>query len=113
MRLAPSRRAALHLRAARATADIHGEESWPYDVEIALHLCAAANDPQGAIAAATAAAEQAIEKAAYPLAVLLLTRALAIVPDGDRALVRTLTVRRAVANQLDFHAYVDARQLSG
>ncbi len=113
MRLAPSRRAALHLRAARATADVHGEESWPYDVEIALHLCAAANDPQGAIAAATAAAEQAIEKAAYPLAVLLLTRALAIVPDGDRALVRTLTVRRAVANQLDFHAYVDARQLSG
>lgn len=112
MRLGPSRRAALHRRAAKATAEVHGEGSWPSTAEIALHFCAAAQDAAGAIGAASAAAEQAIEKAAYPLAVLLLTRALAIVPEGDHALSRTLTVRRAVAHQLDFHAYVDARQLS-
>jgi hypothetical protein len=45
--------------------------------------------------------------------VLLLTRALALVPEEDRALRRKLTVRRAVAHQHEFHVYVDARQLSG
>ena len=113
LRLRPARRASLHRRAARAIASVHGEDSWPASAEIALHLCSAGEDPAVAIDAATKAAEQAIEKAAYGLAVVLLTRALAIVPEDDRLSRRTLTVRRAVAHQLEYHTYVDARQLSG
>lgn len=113
MRLGPARRAALHRRAANAIAEVQGEDSWPSSAAIALHLCSAAEDPTAAIDAASRAAEAAIEKAAYGLAVLLLTRALAIVPEDDRTFRRALTVRRAVAHQLEFHAYVDARQLSG
>jgi len=113
MRVGPARRAALHRRAATAIAAVRGEGAWPAAAEIALHLCSAADDPSAAIEAASAAAEEAIDKAAYGLAVLLLTRALGLVPEEDRALRRKLTVRRAVAHQHEFHVYVDARQLSG
>ena len=113
MRVGPARRAALHRRAANAIADVHGRETWPAAAEIALHLCSACDDPPAAIDAASAAAEEAIDKAVYGLAVHLLTRALALVPEQDRELRRKLTVRRAVAHQHEFHVYVDARQLSG
>ena len=113
MRVGPARRAALHRRAADAIAEVHGSDTWPASAEIALHLCSADDDPQTAIEAASAAAEDAIDRAAYGLAVLLLTRALALVPDGDRELRRRLTVRRGVAHAHEFHVYVDARQLSG
>ncbi len=113
MRLGPARRAALHRRAANAIAVVHGDGSWPGAAEIALHLCSSVHDPAVAIAAATKAAEHAIEKAAYGQAVLLLTRALAIVPEGDSTSRRLLTVRLAMAYQLGYHAYVDVKQLSG
>jgi hypothetical protein len=45
--------------------------------------------------------------------VLLLTHALAIVPEGDSTLRRLLTVRLAMAYQLGYHPYVDLRQVSG
>ena len=113
MRVGPARRAALHRRAANAIAEVQGRETWPAAAEIALHLCSAGDDPSAAIEAASAAAEDAIDRGAYGLAVLLLTRALALVPEEDRALRKRLTVRRAVAHQHEFHVYVDARQLSG
>jgi DNA-binding SARP family transcriptional activator len=113
MRVGPARRAALHRRAANAIAEVQGRETWPAAAEIALHLCSAGDDTSAAIEAASAAAEDAIDKGAYGLAVLLFTRALVLVPEDDGALRRRLTVRRAVAHQHEFHVYVDARQLSG
>jgi DNA-binding SARP family transcriptional activator len=113
MRVGPARRAALHRRAAAAIAEAQGPDTWPAAAEIALHLCSAADDPAAAIEAAAAAAEDAVDRAAYGLAVLLLTRALVLAPEEDRALRRQLTVRRAVAHQYEIHVYVDARQLSG
>jgi DNA-binding SARP family transcriptional activator len=113
MRVGPARRAALHRRAANAIAEVRGRETWPAAAEIALHLCSAGDDPSAAIDAASAAAEDAIDRGAYGLAVLLLTRALALVPEEDRAQRKQLSVRRAVAHQHEFHVYVDARQLSG
>jgi predicted ATPase len=113
MRVGPARRSALHRRAANAIAEVQGGDAWPAAAEIALHLCSSGDEPSAAIEAASAAAEEAIDKAAYGLAVLLLTRALALVPEGDREGRRKLTVRRAVAHQHEFHVYVDARQLSG
>jgi len=113
MRVGPARRGALHRRAANAIAEVQGRDAWPAAAEIALHLCSAGDEPSLAIDAASQAAEDAIDKAAYGLAVLLLTRALTLVPDHDRELRRKLTVRRAVAHQHEFHVYVDARQLSG
>jgi predicted ATPase len=107
--LGASRRARLHRAAADALAEDHADEPTRL-AEIALHRCEGATDGVGAEAAielALETAHRASEHGAYGQAVTLLTRALALVPDGDVRRRRLLTARRAVAFQRLWHELAD------
>jgi predicted ATPase len=108
--LGPSRCARLHRAAAEALADHHGLEPGPQLVEIALHRCEAAaggDGVQDAVDLAERAATSALEHGADGQAVMLLTRALALLPDGDVERRRQLAKRRAVAFARLSHVLVD------
>ena len=108
--LGPSRRARLHRAAAEALAARHGLEPGPQLVEIALHRCEAAaggDGVQDAVDLAERAATSALEHGADGQAVMLLTRALALLPDGDVERRRQLAKRRAVAFARLSHVLID------
>jgi DNA-binding SARP family transcriptional activator len=108
--LGASRRARLHRAAADALAEHHGDEPGARLAEIALHRCEGAADgvdAESAIELAVETAHRASEHGAYGQAVTLLTRALALVPDGDVKRRRLLTARRAVAFQRLWHELAD------
>ncbi len=109
--LGPSRRARLHARAAAALAELHGTEPGRRLGEIALHRCEAAGEAGDAEAVdlAAGAAANALEDGAYEQAVALLTRALAVVPDGDVERRRAVTAQRARAFARLTHAVLDTR----
>lgn len=110
--LGASRRARLHRAAAAALAELHGLEPGPQLAEIALHRCEGAADGtevDSAVELAEQAANWALEHGADGQAVTLLTRALAVVPDGDVERRRLLTRRRAVAYARLTHALFDVR----
>jgi predicted ATPase len=108
--LSGPRRQRLHGRVASVLEAQHGLDPGPSLVEIAYHLCEAA--PVGADAGRTIElAEQAAEwelgRDAYEQSVLLLTRALTLVPPEDRERARRLTLARAIAFQRLSHAAFD------
>jgi predicted ATPase len=107
--LGPSRRARLHAAAATALAEQHGLEPGRRLGEIALHRCEAAGETGDAEAVdlAAGAAAIAMDEGAYEQAVALLTRALAVVPDGDIERRRSITRRRAGAFARLTHAVLD------
>jgi DNA-binding SARP family transcriptional activator len=108
--LSASRRARLHRAAAEALAARHGGEPGPHLAEIALHRCEGAadgTDVENAVELAAKAAAWASDQGADGQAVTLLTRALAIVPDGEVKRRRLLTAQRAVAFQRLSHALSD------
>lgn len=108
--LSASRRARLHRTAAEVFTDRRGDEPGPRLAEIALHRCEGATDGtdvDGAVELAAQAAAWASEQGAYGQAVTLLTRALAIVPDGEVKRRRLLAAQRAVAFQRLSHALSD------
>lgn len=109
--LGPSRRARLHRAAANALADRHGLEPGPALAEIALHRCEAAaggDGVQDAVDLAELAATWALDHGADGQAVMLLTRALAVLPDGDVERRRRLAKQRAVAFARLSHTLIDA-----
>jgi DNA-binding SARP family transcriptional activator len=107
--LGPSRRARLHATAATALAELHGVEPGRRLGEIALHRCEAAGEAGDAEAVdlAARAAAGALEEGAYEQAVALLTRALAVVPDGDVERRRAVAAQRARAFARLTHAVLD------
>jgi DNA-binding SARP family transcriptional activator len=107
--LGPSRRARLHGAAAAALAEQHGLESGRRLGEIALHRCEAAGQAGDADAVdlAAEAAAIALDEGAYEQAVALLTRALAVVPDGDVERRRSIARQRAGAFARLTHAILD------
>jgi predicted ATPase len=105
--LGPSRRARLHRAAANALAERDGVLA-----EIALHRLEGAvdrDDADAAVDLAAQAAQVALDDGAYEQAVALLTRALAILPDGFVERRRALTRLRAIAFARLQHAFLDAR----
>lgn len=107
--LGPSRRARLHAAAAAALAEQHGLEPGRRLGEIALHRCEAAGEAGDAEAVdlAAKAAAIALDEGAYEQAVALLTRALAVVPDGDLERRRLIARQRAGAFARLTHAILD------
>jgi DNA-binding SARP family transcriptional activator len=107
--LGQGRRARLHATAATALAKLHGVEPGRRLGEIALHRCEAAGEAGDAEAVdlAAGAAAMALDEGAYEQAVALLTRALAVVPDGDVERRRTLAAQRARAFARLTHAVLD------
>jgi DNA-binding SARP family transcriptional activator len=107
--LGPSRRARLHAATADALAELHGLEPGRRLGEIALHRCEAAGEAGDAEAVdlAAAAATTALDEGAYEQAVALLTRALAVVPDGDVERRRKVATQRARAFARLTHAVLD------
>jgi DNA-binding SARP family transcriptional activator len=108
--LGASRRARLHRAAADALAERHGGEPGPRLAEIALHRCEGAADGVGADAAVELAVETAhgaSDGGAYGQAVMLLTRALALIPDSDVKRRRLVTAQRAIAFQRLSHVLSD------
>ena len=108
--LGASRRARLHRAAAEALAQRHGDEPGPHLPEIALHLCEGAadgTDVDGAVELAAQAARWASDQGADGPAVTLLTRALAVLPDGEVRRRQLLAAQRAVAFQRLWHALAD------
>lgn len=106
----PSRRARLHRAAANVLTERHGLESGPELVEIALHACEGSADGVGvdrAVELAQRAAEWTFERGAFEQAVTLLTRALAVLPEGDVERGRALTRQRGIAYARLFHALAD------
>jgi predicted ATPase len=106
--LSRSRRARLHGLAADALERLHPGEG-PQLVEIAFHLCDAVDgaDRDAAIAAAARAAEWARDRHAYEQALVLYTRALALMGEDDERR-RTFAVRRAIAYQRLLHIVIDS-----
>jgi len=114
--LGPSRRARLHRLAAEALAKRQGLELGPQLAEIALHRCEAATGGEGvddAIELSERAAGWALDRGADGQAVRLLTRALAVLPDGDVERRRRLAKRRGVAFARLSHALVDVPSAPG
>jgi DNA-binding SARP family transcriptional activator len=110
--LGPSRRARLHRAAATALAERHGVEPGRHLAEIAFHRCEGAadrDDADAAVELAERAAQVELDAGAYEQAVALLTRALAILPDGLVERRRALTRQRAIAFGRLQHAFLDAR----
>jgi DNA-binding SARP family transcriptional activator len=108
--LGASRKARLHRSAAAALTDRHGLDSHHHLAEIALHRCegvADGHDAEEAVELACRAATFALDEGAFEQAVALLTRALAVIPDGDVERRRALTRQRAVAFARLTHAYLD------
>jgi DNA-binding SARP family transcriptional activator len=107
--LGPGRQARLHAAAADALAKQHGLEPGRRLGEIALHRCEAAGEAGDAEAVdlAAAAAGIAMDEGAYEQAVALLTRALAVVPDGDVERRRSIARQRAGAFARLTHAVLD------
>jgi predicted ATPase len=108
--LSASRRARLHRAAAEALTARHGDDPGPQLPEIALHRCEGAadgTDVDGAVELATQASRWASDQGADGPAVTLLTRALAILPDGEVKRRRMLAAQRAVAFQRLWHALAD------
>jgi DNA-binding SARP family transcriptional activator len=107
--LGPSKRARLHAAAASALAEQHGLEPGRRLGEIALHRCEAAGEAGDAEAVdlAAGAAAIAMDEGAYEQAVALLTRALAVVPDGDVERRRSIAGQRARAFARLTHAILD------
>jgi DNA-binding SARP family transcriptional activator len=109
--LSASRRGRLHRRAAEVLTGRYGDEPGPHLAEIAVHRCEGAaegGDVDGAIELTVRAAQWASDRGADGQAVMLLTRALAIVPDGEVRQRRLLTAQRAVAFQRLSHVLSDA-----
>jgi DNA-binding SARP family transcriptional activator len=107
----PSRRAHLHRSAANALTERHGLGPGRHLAEIALHLCEGAADGVGvdtALELAERVAKLALDDRAYEQAVWVLTRALALLPDGDVERRRLLTRDRAVAFSRLWHSLADA-----
>jgi DNA-binding SARP family transcriptional activator len=106
--LSKSRRARLHGLAAEALERLYPGEG-PQLVEIAFHLCDAADggDREPAVAAAAHAAEWAHDREAYEQAVILYTRALTLLGEGDERR-RAFSVRRAIAYQRLLHIVIDS-----
>jgi DNA-binding SARP family transcriptional activator len=114
--LGPSRRARLHRLAAEALAKRQGLELGPQLAEIALHRCEAAIGGDGvhdAIDLSERAAGWALDRGADGQAVRLLTRALAVLPDGDVERRRRLAKRRGVAFARLSHALIDVPSAPG
>jgi DNA-binding SARP family transcriptional activator len=108
--LGASRKARLHRAAAGALTQRHGLESRHHLAEIALHRCegvADGSDVDEAVELAGRAATLALEEGTFEQAVALLTRALAVVPDGDVERRRALTRQRGVAFARLTHAQMD------
>jgi DNA-binding SARP family transcriptional activator len=107
--LGPGKRARLHAAAASALAEQHGLEPGRRLGEIALHRCEAAGEAGDAEAVdlAAGAAAIAMDEGAYEQAVALLTRALAVVPDGDVERRRSIAGQRARAFARLTHAILD------
>jgi DNA-binding SARP family transcriptional activator len=107
--LGPGKRARLHAAAATALAEQHGLEPGRRLGEIALHRCEAAGEAGDAEAVdlAARAAAIAMDEGAYEQAVALLTRALAVVPDGDVERRRSIAGQRARAFARLTHAILD------
>jgi DNA-binding SARP family transcriptional activator len=109
--LGASRRASLHRAAAEALTERYGDEPGPHLAEIALHRCEGAADGtnvDAAVELAEQAARWASDQGADGPAVTLLTRALAILPDGEVRRRQLLAAQRAVAFQRLWHALADA-----
>jgi predicted ATPase len=105
-----SRRGELHRRAAAALEQVHGLEPGPELAAIALHLFASGGtDADQAVELAERAAAWALERDAYEQVVMLLTRALAVVPDADVEGRRRVTRMRGIAYARLTHAQFDAR----
>jgi predicted ATPase len=114
--IGPGRRALLHRSAALALAERHGLEPGPHLAAIALHRCEGATGGTGAeeaVELAERAAAWALERGADGQAVTLLTRALAVLPDGDLERRRVLTRQRTLAYVRLSHLVYDASSLSG
>jgi DNA-binding SARP family transcriptional activator len=108
--LGASRKARLHRAAATALRERHGLDSRLHLAEIALHRCegvADGHDVDEAVELAGRAATCALEDGALEQAVALLTRALAVIPDGDVERRRALTRQRGVAFARLTHAQMD------
>jgi DNA-binding SARP family transcriptional activator len=108
--LGASRRARLHRAAADALTGRYGDEAGPHLAEIALHRCEGAadgTDVDAAVDLAAQAARWASDQGADGPAVTLLTRALAVLPDGEVKRRRLLAAQRAVAFQRLWHALAD------
>jgi DNA-binding SARP family transcriptional activator len=107
--LGPTRRTRMHGAAASALAEQHGLEPGRRLGEIALHRCEAAGEGGDAEAVdlAAGAASIAMDEGAYEQAVALLTRALAVVPDGDVERRRSIARQRALAFARLTHAVLD------
>jgi len=107
--LGPGRRARLHSAAAAALAERYGLEPGRRLGEIALHRCEAADEDGDAEAVdlASRAAAAALDNGAYEQAVALLTRALAVVPDGDVERRRSIARQRGIAFSRLTHAFLD------
>jgi DNA-binding SARP family transcriptional activator len=108
--LSASRRARLHRAAAEAFREREGNEPGPQLAEIALHRCEGAadgTDVDSAVELAALAATWESDQGAYGQAVMLLTRALAILPDGEVKRRRLLAAQRAVAFQRLSHVLSD------
>jgi DNA-binding SARP family transcriptional activator len=107
--LGPGRQVRLHAAAATALAQQHGHGPGRRLGEIAFHRCEAA-DEAGDVEAVDLAAEAAaiaMDEGAYEQAVALLTRALAVVPDGDVERRRAIAGQRARAFARLTHAILD------
>jgi DNA-binding SARP family transcriptional activator len=106
--LSRSRRARLHGLAAEALERLQPGEG-PQLVEVAFHLCDAVDgaDRNPAIGAAARAAEWAHDRHAYEQALVLYTRALALMQDGDGRR-RAFEIRRAIAYQRLLHIVIDS-----
>ena len=107
-----SRRADLHRRTGEVLAERHGEEPGPHLYDIALHRCAAvpAVSAGEAVIAAQEASAWELERQVYDRAVIVLTRALAVAEERDRA---ALQARRAVAFQRLTHLLLDPASVRG
>jgi hypothetical protein len=107
--LGPSKRARLHAAAATALAEQQGRAPGRRLGEIALHRCEAAGEAGDAEAVdlAAEAAAIAMDEGSYEQAVALLTRALAVVPDGDIERRRSIAGHRARAFARLTHAILD------
>jgi predicted ATPase len=109
--LSRTRRARLHRLAADELERRHGLDGGPHLAEIAVHLlqgATGADEARRAVEIASRAAAEAEAQQAYEQAITMYTRALRLVAPGEEALVRRLTVRRAVAFQRLGHAWIDA-----
>jgi DNA-binding SARP family transcriptional activator len=104
-RLTHARRRRIHARVAEALKASRGDAAL---LQIAHHLCEAlpAADREDALDYATRAAEHAMSGLAYAEAVELFTRALSLLPDDDERR-RLLALKRALAYQALFHAFMD------